>query len=240
MKCAFALVAVASLVAAGCAESNPVVKTASASPNGLSDESSSASTSAGAPTIDSEVKQASAAQEETAKEGVEIGDAGPAWENLMGADDKKHSLKDLADAKAVAVVFSCNTCPVVVAYEDRMNQLAKDYKEKGVEFVAINVNNNEGNKLPAMKERAAEKGFVFQYLYDPSQQIARDYAATCTPHAFLLDGERKIVYMGAIDDNQKESGVSQHYLREAIDATLAGETPETAETKQFGCGIRYE
>lgn len=162
------------------------------------------------------------------------------WASLTGIDDQPHSLADLTDAKAVVVVFTCNTCPVAVAYEDRLIQLANDYTDKGVALVAINVNNDEANKLPAMKDRATERGFTFAYLYDPSQQIARDYGAAVTPHAFLLDGQRRIVYRGAIDDNQDSSAVTEQYLRTAIDATLAGQQPSVTDIKPFGCGIKYE
>jgi peroxiredoxin len=174
------------------------------------------------------------------KKGLTIGDQGPTWENLTGTDDKQHSLKDLEKSKAVAIVFTCNTCPVAQAYEDRLMKLASDYKEKGVSVVAINVNQDEHNNLDAMKERAEKKGLTYDYLTDPSQQSARGYGATCTPHVFLLDKDRKIAYTGAIDDNMNADEVKQHSLQDAIDAVLEGKAPGVAETKQFGCGIRYE
>jgi peroxiredoxin len=239
MKRVLALLSVVILIAVGCAKSEPKsgpVASSSATP------SASQPTNEGQPIKDSEVVQTAASVEAPAKkeQSAGIGAAAPAWQNLEGTDGKQHSLKDLADAKAVAVIFTCNSCPVAVDYEERLIKLANDYKDKGVTLVAINVNKNEPNSLPAMKQRAEEKGFTFSYLFDPSQQIARDYAATVTPHAFLLNGERKIVYMGAIDDNQNEGSVSKHHLREAIDAVLAGQNPAVAETKQFGCGIAYE
>lgn len=172
--------------------------------------------------------------------GVKIGDAAPQWEELEGVDGEKHSLSDLKDAKAVVVVFTCNHCPVAEAYEDRLIALHNDYKEKGVAVVAINVNNGESDRLPAMKVRAKDKGFEFAYLYDPSQAIGRAFGATVTPHAFVLDGERHVVYMGAIDDEMNAAKASSHYVRDAVDAVLAGKAPATAETKQFGCGIQYE
>lgn len=172
---------------------------------------------------------------------LSIGDAGPAWENLPGTDDQKHSLKDLEDAKAVVVIFTCNHCPVAVACEDRFIAFAKEYEEKGVKVVAINVNNIEADKMPAMKERAAEKGFNFAYLYDESQESARAYGATVTPHVFLLDGERKLAYMGAFDNNAMDaSRASEAYLKNAVDAVLAGNKVEKAETRAQGCGIQYE
>jgi peroxiredoxin len=171
---------------------------------------------------------------------VSIGDKGPAWSDLEGTDGQKHSLADLADAKAVVVVFTCNHCPVAKAYEDRLVQLQSDYQAKDVQVVAINVNNGPPDRLDKMKVRAEEKGFNFQYLYDPSQEIGRAYDAKVTPHVFLLDKDRKIAYVGAIDDNMKEDKVGQKHLRDAIDATLAGKTPATAETRPVGCSIKYE
>ena len=180
MKCLYSLVCVAVAVFAfgGCQEA----------------QSKSSTASKTTPKVDSEVIQTAAtsdAKEEKEDKAIKIGDQGPAWENLAGTDDKKHSLKDLKESKAVAVVFTCNTCPVAVAYEDRLIKLSNDYKDKGVALVAINVNKDPRNDLEAMKQRAEEKGFAFAYLFDPSQQIARDYGATVTPHVFLLDGKRE-------------------------------------------------
>lgn len=171
---------------------------------------------------------------------VAVGDSAPAWKDLDGTDGQQHSLGEHANAKAVVVAFTCNHCPVAVAYEDRIVGIAKDYKDKGIEVVAINVNNFEQDKLPAMKERAEEKGFTFDYLYDPSQEIGRAYGAAVTPHVFLLDGDRNVVYIGAIDDNMNEEKVTKHFLRDAIDAVLAGSKPQIDSTKPVGCGIKYE
>ena len=182
----------------------------------------------------------SAKKNAAGKTELALGDKAPAWSKLEGVDGKKHSLADLKDAKAVVVVFTCNHCPVAKAYEERLVALNNDYKEKGVSLVAINVSNAEADKLPAMKERAEEKGFEFAYLYDPSQKIGRAFGATVTPHAFLLDKDKKLVYRGAIDDNQKVDKVEKHSLRDALDAVLAGKKPAVAETEQFGCGIGYE
>jgi peroxiredoxin len=237
-KLAIMIVAAAMLPVAGCTKTDTSSGTASST--SATNGTETAATETPAARVDRDVVPAAATAEDAAKPSGEIGAIAPEWENLTGTDDKQHSLKDLADAKAVAVVFTCNTCPVAQAYEDRLVQLANDYQDKGVTFVAINVNNVEGDKLPAMKERAEEKGFTFSYLYDPSQQIARDYGATVTPHVYLLDEQRKIVYEGAIDDNQDASAAKEHYLRDAIDATLAGQQPTVASTEQFGCGIKYE
>ena len=169
-----------------------------------------------------------------------VGDPAPTFTDLIGVDDKKHSLDEFKDAKAIAVVFTCNKCPVAVMYEDRLNAYQKDYADKGVQVIAINVNNAEPDKLPAMKVRAEEKGFAFPYLYDESQKSAREYGAEVTPHVFLLDTERKLVYKGPIDDNMEEAQVTKAYLREATDAVLEGKPVEVTELKASGCGIQYE
>jgi peroxiredoxin len=171
---------------------------------------------------------------------IEIGAAGPAWKGLAGVDGKTHSLSDLKSAKAVVVCFTCNHCPVAVAYQDRLVKFVKDYKGKGVALVAINVNNSEQDKLPAMKVRAKEKGFNFAYLYDPSQKIGREYGAKVTPHVFVLDGKRRVVYQGSFDDNMKVEKVQHHYVRDAVDAALAGKAPAKTANRAFGCGIQYE
>jgi peroxiredoxin len=249
MSRAFSLFVVALLTfSVGCGKSD--TKSATASNN---------SDNSGPKIVDPAVQQAAATVETPAEKPPEviqasatersekpkdmtpgIGDKGPAWEALAGTDDKEHSLKDLEKAKAVAVIFTCNTCPVAVAYEDRMIKLTNDYKNKGVALVAINVNKDDRNSMEAMKERAEKKGFTFPYLFDPTQKIARDYGAKVTPHVFLLDQERKIAYMGAIDDNMKEDAVKVNGLKDALDAVLDGRKPEVATTKQHGCGIRYE
>jgi peroxiredoxin len=173
-------------------------------------------------------------------QGATIGTPAPAWANLEGTDGKSHNLNDLAEADAVAVVFTCNHCPFAQAYEERLVKFATDYKDKGVELVAINVSNLDADKLPAMKERAEEKGFNFAYIYDPSQNIAREFGATNTPHAFVLDKSRKIIYTGAIDDNENDASVTRHYVREAVDAALAGKSPELSKTDPVGCSIKYD
>ena len=180
------------------------------------------------------------AAEEAKEKALEVGDKAPAWKDLEGTDGKKHSLADLEDAKAVAVAFTCNSCPVAKAYEDRLIALTKAYKDKGLHVVAINVNNVPADRLDRMKERAAEKEFNFDYIYDPSQEIARAYGATVTPHLFLLDKDRKVVYMGAFDNNMVAAEAEEHWFKDAVDAVLAGKKPEVQKTKQFGCGIKYE
>jgi peroxiredoxin len=169
---------------------------------------------------------------------LSIGDAAPAWKDLPGTDDKKHSLEDLKEKKLVVVVFTCNSCPIAADYEDRIIALAKKFSEQ-VGVVAINVNLIPDDSLPKMKERAEEKKFPFPYLFDESQQIAKDYGAVFTPQFFLLDENRQIAYMGGLDDNSNASLVTTNHLEPAIEAVLRGEKPATTETVARGCRIRF-
>jgi len=169
-----------------------------------------------------------------------IGAAAPNFKDIIGVDDRRHSLEDFKNAELLVIVFTCNHCPVAQAYEDRLVAIQKDYQAKGVQLVAVNVNNIPPDRLEEMKKRAAEKGFNFPYLYDPTQKMGHDYGATVTPHVFVFDRQRKLVYRGAIDDAQDVSKVKHHYLREALDALLAGKKPPREITQQFGCSIKYE
>jgi peroxiredoxin len=190
--------------------------------------------------VDNETARGGASDDGASADSFDVGEPAPAFSGLIGVDDKPHSLKDYADAKAVVIAFICNHCPVAVAYEDRLIALENDYREKGVQLIAINVNTLEADKLPAMKKRAEEKEFPFPYLYDPTQKVGRDYGAAVTPHVFVLDGQRRLAYVGAIDDSQDEAKVTEQYVRDAIDAVLAGREPETTNVQAFGCSIKYE
>jgi peroxiredoxin len=170
---------------------------------------------------------------------LSIGAKAPDFSAVPGIDDKKHSLREYKDAKAIVVIFTCNHCPVAVAYEDRLVALQKEFKKRGVQFVAICSNPEDTDTLPQLKARADSKKFNFPYLHDDGQKVGREYGAAVTPHVFLLDYDRKIAYMGAIDDNMNAEKVTKHYLSDAIKAVLAGKPPETTETRQFGCGIHY-
>ncbi|WP_286177985.1 thioredoxin family protein [Rhodopirellula sp. JC639] len=171
---------------------------------------------------------------------LDIGDSAPAWNALPGTDGREHSLKSLADSKVVVVVFTCNSCPYAVDAEQRINALVDRYQGKSVAVVAINVNKVEQDRLPAMKQRAKEQGFKYPYLWDESQQIAKDYGAKYTPQFFVLDGDRKVVYMGAMDDSPAGDEVTKTYVIDAVDATLSGNPVAITETIPIGCRIRIE
>lgn len=172
---------------------------------------------------------------------VNIGDAAPTFKELPAADGKSYSLDDFKDKDVLVVAVTCNHCPVAVAYEDRLIDFAKKYAtgdDAKVALIAVNVNNMEADRLPKMKERASEKGFNFPYLYDESQELGRALGAAVTPEFFVFDKDRKIVYMGAMDDNQSKP--TKNYLAEAVDAALKGDAVPSAETRARGCGVRYE
>ncbi len=163
---------------------------------------------------------------------------------LPGVDDKEHALSDYADKEAVVVIFSCNHCPYVQAWEDRMIQIQADYADKGVQLIAISANDAKkypADSFPKMKERAREKGFNFPYLYDETQEVARAYGAERTPEVSLFDKAGVLRYHGAIDDNYEDpNAVRHHYLRDALDAVLAGQDPPVQETPPVGCTIKWK
>ena len=172
---------------------------------------------------------------------LNIGDKAPEWKDLPGVDGKTHSLADLGDKAAIVLVFTCNSCDVATDYEDRIIDLAKQSAgpEGKAAVIAVNVNRIPEDSLEKMMERAGAKKFPFTYLFDETQKIAKDYGATFTPEFFVLDRERKIAYMGGMDDNSSAAQVTKNYLSPALDSILAGSAPETKETSAIGCMIRY-
>jgi peroxiredoxin len=172
---------------------------------------------------------------------LKIGDAAPAWKDLPGTDGKRHSLADLNDKDVIVVVFTCNSCPIAVDYEDRIVAFTKKHAapEEKVGLVAINVNTVAEDRLPEMTKRAQKKGFLFPYLYDETQRIAREYGANYTPEFFVLNKERKVVYMGAMDDKTNVQEAKENFLGPAVAAALKGQKPPKTETLARGCMIRY-
>lgn len=169
---------------------------------------------------------------------LSIGDAAPRWSDLTGVDGKPHSLSDLEGKKVVVVVFTCNSCPVATAYEDRIIAFANQHAND-VAVVAINVNRIEEDNLDQMKQRADSKQFPYPYLFDESQQIAKDYGAVYTPEFYVLGPDRKVVYMGGFDNHSEAELVTEKYLEPAVDAILHGTTIAKSETSAIGCRVRY-
>jgi len=174
---------------------------------------------------------------------LKIGDKAPDFAGIPAhAPNGEEASLTLADLKedVVVVVFLANHCPVVRACDDRIIEFTNDYKDKGVRVVGLCVNDIEEDKLPAIKKHMADKKINYTYGYDESQAVGRAYGAVVTPSFFVLDKDRVIRYMGLMDDNtMDEAKVSKQYLRDAVDAVLAGETPAVEETRPTGCGIGY-
>ena len=161
---------------------------------------------------------------------------------LPGIDGRDHSLDDYADAELLVLVQSCNHCPYVQAWEGRMVEIQRDYADRGVRLVAVNSNDASrypGDSFDEMKARAAAEGFNFDYLQDEDQSLAHALGAERTPEVFVFDRDRRLVYHGAIDDNRDDTAVTQHHLRDALDALLAGEQPPVAETPFVGCTVKW-
>jgi len=162
--------------------------------------------------------------------------------NLKGTDGKTHSLENVAGAKGTAVIFTCNECPYSKGYEDRLIALAKDYQAKEIGFVAINPNDPKivpGDGFEFMVKRAQEKNFPYPYVFDGTQEIARAYGARVTPHIFLLDAKGKLVYRGRVDDSLEEGKITSRDFSAALNALASGQPVKVAETKAFGCSVKY-
>ncbi len=172
-----------------------------------------------------------------------IGDPAPTF-SLPGTDGRTHSLDGLSGKPVLVVVFSCNHCPYVQAYEDRLVAIQRDYAGRGVQLIAINSNddvNYPEDSLEQMVARAKAKGFNFPYLRDASQEVARAYGATHTPQLFVFDRDRSLRYTGKIDDNwQHPAAVTRRYLRDVLDALLSDRAPAESQTHAIGCTIKWK
>jgi peroxiredoxin len=172
---------------------------------------------------------------------VSVVQIAPAFE-LPGVDGRTHSLEEYADAPVLVLIQSCNHCPYVLAWEGRINALQREYADRGVRIVAISSNDVEAypaDSFERMIEHAREADYAFDYLYDESQEVARALGSERTPECFVYDADRRLVYHGAVDDNREESEVTGHYLRDAIEAALAGETPPVRDTPPVGCTVKW-
>lgn len=176
-------------------------------------------------------------------EPLKIGEPAPDF-NLPGTDGKNYCLNSFNDKTGLIVIFSCNHCPYVMAYEDRIICVQADYKEKGIQVVAINSNDSSAypeDSFENMKLRAQKKLFNFPYLRDETQELAKSFVATHTPEIFLFDKERKLAFHGKIDDNwNDEKNIRNKYLRNALDEMLAGEAISMPETFTIGCTIKWK
>jgi len=180
-----------------------------------------------------------------------IGSVAPDF-NLPGVDGKSYQLKDFADSDILVVIFTCNHCPTAQAYEERIKKLVTDYKDKGVAVVAISPNDPEALRLNEMgytdvgdsfeecKIRARDHEFNYPYLYDgETQEVSKKYGPRATPHVFIFDKERKLQYEGGFDDSDNPERVKKHYVRDALDALLAGKPIPENNTPTRGCSIKW-
>jgi peroxiredoxin len=183
---------------------------------------------------------------------LEIGAKAPNF-RLPGVDGKMHRLADYDKAKVLVIVFTCNHCPTAQAYEERIKKLAADYKDKGVVLVAISPNDPKAvrldelgytdlsDSLEEMKIRANDKQFNFPYLYDgETQEVSKAYGPVSTPHVFVFDSERKLRFVGRVDNNERHPDqVTSQDARNAIEAVLAGKPVPVEKTKTVGCSIKW-
>jgi peroxiredoxin len=172
---------------------------------------------------------------------LSIGDRAPSWSALPGTDGRPHALEDWQDRAVLVVVFTCVSCPTAVDYESRLNVLAERAaaKDSRLGLAVLCVNRVPEDQLPALTERVQQQSLKFTYLYDESQQTAKDYGAIFTPECFVLDRDRRVIYMGALDDSTDVANVQVSYVNDAIAAGLQGARPKTTETIARGCRVRY-
>lgn len=170
-----------------------------------------------------------------------IGDTAPQFA-LPGTDGQTHAYK-VGNATATVVIFTCNHCPYALSWEDRLHDVARDYSERGVRLLAINP--NDARRKPAdsfneMKRRVTENPWPLPYLRDEDQSVAAAYDAQTTPDVFVFDADDKLVYRGAPDSDYETESLNAQWLRGALDAVLAGQTPDPAQTKPVGCSIKWK
>ncbi|TVQ79042.1 MAG: thioredoxin family protein [Bradymonadales bacterium] len=162
---------------------------------------------------------------------------------LQGVDGKTYRLEDFDSSKVLVVGITCNHCPYVQAYEERISALASKYKEAPVSVLCVNSNDAVAypdDAFDRMKERAKEKAFSFLYLRDETQSFAKSIGAACTPEFFVYDSTRKLRYHGRLDDQQDPKLVKRHYLDEVISSLLEGQDPPFSQTSAIGCSIKWK
>ncbi len=178
----------------------------------------------------------------TQYQGLPLGSLAPDF-SLPGVDGKTHSLSSFKDKPILVVAFWCNHCPYVQAWEDRTIAVQKDFVSKGVQFVAINANDEESypeDDFAHMVARAKQKGYNFPYLRDESQKSAEAYGAVCTPDFFVFDAGRKLRYRGKLDDSKDPKGVTNHVLREVLDSLVVHKDPKVSFVPPMGCSIKWK
>lgn len=173
---------------------------------------------------------------------IELGSHLPDFQ-MKAVDGRTYKLADFEDKKILVVGVTCNHCPYVKAYEDRINKLSHKFEGKPVQILCVNSNDDEAypeDSFEAMQARAKEKAFHFLYLRDSDQSFARSIQAACTPEFYVYDSSRSLVYHGRLDDNQDESKVQKPYLEEVITALLHAKASPYRQTPALGCSIKWK
>jgi peroxiredoxin len=177
------------------------------------------------------------------QETIKIGAVAPDF-NLPGVDGNNYSLDYFYGKTGFVIIFSCNHCPYVRAYENRIKKIQSDYSDKGIGVIAVNSNDSdqyEDDSFQNMTKRASEMNFNFPYVRDEEQTAARAYGASHTPEIFLFNNQRKLVFHGKIDDNWRdESKINSQYLRDAIEELIEGKEISVPETFTIGCTIKWK
>jgi len=171
---------------------------------------------------------------------LSIGAVAPSFEGLLGTDGRHYGFASFGDRRALVLIFSSNRCPTAKAYATRMVALQRDYRDRGVQLLAINSNDPHlypDERFAVMVDRAAVDGYSFPYVVDEGQRVARAYGATCTFHVFVLDADRRLRYRGRFDDARLEERVTSHDLENALDELLAGDDVSVPVTRPFGCSL---
>lgn len=194
---------------------------------------------------------ASRAEEAEAHPTLAIGKKAPDFD-LPGIDGKRYTLASFSGAKVLVFVFTANHCPTAQAYEERIEKLHADFAGRGVQFVLVSPNDplalrldeqgysDLGDSLEDMKVRARDRGWTFPYLYDgETEAMSRQYGPVATPHVFVFDAERKLRFVGRVDDGENPAKVTTHDTRNAIEAVLAGKPVPVETTKVFGCSVKW-
>jgi len=162
---------------------------------------------------------------------------------MKNVDGKMLSIADVTGKAGTLVIFTCNHCPFAKDWEQRIVELANTYSGKGIGVVLVNANDpatHTDDGFEEMQARAKSRGMKIPYVVDDTSGVARAFGASVTPEAFLFDKAGKLAYHGTIDDNRKEPDkVKARYLKDALDAVVAGKAPAVPETKGLGCGIKF-
>lgn len=174
---------------------------------------------------------------------LELGDKAPDF-NLPATDGKNYSLSDFSDAEILVIFFTCNHCPYVMNSDEDTRKIAEKYAPKGVKFVGINSNSEitkPNDSFEKMVERMNEYKFPWTYLRDKSQDIARAYGALRTPHFYVFNKNRELLYTGrSVDSPRDMSNTTEHNLDDALSDIVAGKTPRISKTNPIGCNVKWE